>query len=534
MHSVAAALVWEFWVRGRRWVVVAIAGMMGLVALLHLGRLLPGTPVVSEASMPPLTVYFNLLWPGLWTVIWVVAFALNEKRHGFPSRLFTAPVPTSVLVSYKMAIGGVAAALLYLILALLTNWLFDYRFPLLGPAYCFAAMLCCILAGNWSLRDFRVMKAIAASIVVASLGLWLFTRFHLDGWTKPARMWSTTTPLEWITMTAYIVAAWAFAVVEVGRDRCGTFRDWPDLQVWYEWLTSPLSRRDGKFRSPLGAQIWCEWRPRGLVVPGFFACLFVSIVGISIYSGVTSKGLWEPVTAFVLYLPFLAAAINGLFFGHRGNEIQLEVFDATRPLSDASLATAILRTATWSTFLAWLAGVLAAVLLIGWFSVTHGLNQTMYSLLESNGGRSWWAVCLFLGASLVAASTICRLVATLLLTGSGWLILTSFLFVAGMPLFGSFLVLVGWRSVVHVLVWSIWVAILVGAVGAFAVARRRDAISKSTVMGSAGVWLGLCAFCGWLSGWSFSAETVFCFSVLALPVLPQAAAPLAVGWNRHR
>ena len=82
--------------------------------------------------------------------------------------MFTAPAPTWRLVTWKMLIGSVTAALLFVLATTILNLALDAKFPVLGPAFYFAAMYCCVMAGLWSLGDFRIGKVIAWWLVVAS------------------------------------------------------------------------------------------------------------------------------------------------------------------------------------------------------------------------------------------------------------------------------------------------------------------------------------------------------------------------------
>jgi hypothetical protein len=77
----------------------------------------------------------------------------------------------------------------------------------------------------------------------------------------------------------------------------------------------------------------------------------------------------------------------------------------------------------------------------------------------------------------------------------------------------------------------------VATVAQFAIAVRRRVIGWPTCGIAAAGWLALCAVAGSVSlllGFLEPARMALIAGVLALPLAPLAAAPLALAWNRHR
>jgi hypothetical protein len=444
----------------------------------------------------------------------------------------------------------VTAALLFLLATTIVNLTLDAEFPVVGPAFYFAAMYCCAIAGLWSLGDFRIGKVIAWWLVVASLVFCLVVRFHPDGLDKLPRMWSDVTALDLLVMAAYAAVAYVFAVREVARDRSGCFRDWPDLQQLYNRATSPLFRREGSFSSPSAAQFWCEWRPRGLVVPGGFACLVLLIVGVWIVCSFRKTIHFDPVDSpvgLLLVLPSLAALAIGIHFGHRrrGRKPELEGFVATRPLPDSAITSAILKAAATSTLLVWAIGVLGGAAAIGWFVLAKGRLMTCLAPAGAGALEVVFGVFLCCVGSLLAAWTVMSLVATVFLTGRNWLVITFFTTLMCWPYLPLLCVLLGSIGLFKVLALSSLVVAglgsLGGAVWAFAAARQKRFISLWTLSLAGAAWMALCAIfliaVPEARAGRDMPSMLACAAVLGLltlPVAPLAAAPLALAWNRHR
>src|ERR1700722_3386021 len=110
MRSLALAMGWELWAKNRLGLSL-IAAWIVIAALLI--RVLPedlaGVLIVKPT--------FPLAWFICFYLSWVFIYAVSTlagNAAGFPPRLFTMPVRTSVLVAWPMLFGGATIALITL------------------------------------------------------------------------------------------------------------------------------------------------------------------------------------------------------------------------------------------------------------------------------------------------------------------------------------------------------------------------------------------------------------------------------------
>src|SRR5579864_7788990 len=111
MHSPAAALAWELWGRHRWGLAVVLLYLLGFAVVLNV---LPSGEVEPlYGLMGSVQFVFALIYVA---AVFAYGFEcrLEATRSGFPARLFTLPVRTSMLVGWPMLQGVAAVALLWL------------------------------------------------------------------------------------------------------------------------------------------------------------------------------------------------------------------------------------------------------------------------------------------------------------------------------------------------------------------------------------------------------------------------------------
>jgi hypothetical protein len=559
MHAIPLALTRDY-LRRSLWpgvfTLAYLAGMPWLGYQLIRWKGFQPPPEALQVPLPMGVLVVLLL--GALSIAWV---AQGENRFGVCSRLYVLPIPTWLMVACRMIQCGLTASALYLLVVALNNHVFGTTWPTLGPSLLLAVAAIWIQACTWSLHHFRLWRLLGLATILVSFGYWIGWRFYPEGFYSPRQNWMGPNVGEAIELIAYALVAFAVGWEGVARHRHGDNEGLPAWLARIErfWDTQVL-HRERPFASPEEALVWQEWTRRGLAMPLAIGSLLliVPLIGaINVAFGWARPiGVLEvQLVMAIAGLPQLAFVI-GMYLGHRGlnsSQFQLDSYSATRPVTDAVLSAAFLRTAFRCVASSYAVGSAICLATLGWVCWQEGLVALdpiirKIPLLDSSLGG--WAIPLVCGAAILATWTSLGLGSSLVLAGE-------------MPLmgwgFGGLIgALLGWMILVNLLLPPP-VADVVGAIGAavfglgliggtawsFQQAARRRLIAAHTPWLSLIAWLALCGLTATVLsiGQTTHNPTPQVLRWLWLPLLPGmlalvftplALAPLALAWNRHR
>jgi hypothetical protein len=543
--SILGALTREFLQRGRLRLVIATMVPAGLQSLNYLLLLSIGSSPETrrDLMMHEMVVFWSFV-----AAVFAITPSLSDARVSLPRRLYTLPITTRLLVGWRILLGMVTAAAIYLFSALFCYGLLSVSYPLFGPAVFVAAGLALVLAMFWSITDFSLWKIPLCGLGATGLIVrWSVRYDNQVSWTQVAA-------IDYAVVFVAVLVAYVVATHSVARDRCGRSRSWPDLQDLYNRLTDRLGRSSTAFGSAESAQLWCEWKPRGGIIPCLLAGLMLCIV-----AGITLHEYFHPpqvmsrdtLNSFIMtggmIVPILGGAITGLFIGDRAHKrSSFDAYTATRPLSDASLARILLRAITLSTLLSWVVCWGCIVLGLVLFSLVGNLGDSGDArawLGRGLQGHAWWAWAVLvltalaaLGLSLAVATWTGVLVAA----GRIWLFTAIGLLVFGVPLTAmtfAILDLPAWFLQHCGSGLMLGVGMLGVGLGGWAIlsAWLNESLGTRFVAFAALTWMcGLVAIS--LAGLPrhSGATAAFLLGLLALALTPPALAPRAIAWNRHR
>lgn len=335
----------------------------------------------------------------------------RSGRFGLPTRLFTLPVSTARLVFWQIVPGAAVAAGLHFLTAFWFWALTGHRVPTLEPALLLAGVYICGAAVIWSLTGLALMRMVLA--VLVCLPLWWrllsFTNISLpyiesfrhlgEGWILPA-------------LTLLIIAAYGAAVAGVARDRRGGAGAFPKLRTLAECAFGFLPGRRRRFASPAGAQLWFEWRQKGLLFPICVLLPTVLIYGIqSFFSAADLQARLYTLLGMAYYIFIPGSVIVGLLMGQmdlEGRKFGIDLFRATRPLSDCAQATAALKMGALSLAAGWLICVAELIVGLAAFWLTghpEAVRGALAAWVKEFGIRTLglWSMPLLLTAMLIPA-----------------------------------------------------------------------------------------------------------------------------------
>ncbi len=570
MSSAAWALARSVWWPYRRGLAVCAAVWLVLAAL---GLLMPrgawGPAAPENAPIAPVATVvvglFLLAFPFMLYAFSAIPIEapIDARDTAFPTRTFTLPVATAILVAVPMFQGATAAAAVWVAWAGAVLRPAGMKVDLVWSAVLTAALVAWLQALVWWPFPLRFLRIIVAAPVIAAIA-WA-PAFTLALGAPPIAVAAA--------LVALLPAAYGVAVVGVARARRGDVPTW----TWPSRLAGAFARslpsRHAPFSSPLRAQTWFEWRMRGMGFPcmvGPVAVVWMLVVltgageqalatlavadaphgAAAAITALTAPGL---LLAVLLAVVPLLAAVAGLELGgvrtvdfkQPSGPSGCHPFLALRPLTEGALVLAKLRMALRATLTGWALALLAAFLGLGlsgkWREVAGAPLFQTHSAWEVAAG-------LAAGCAGLLLLTWLGLVVNLWigLTGRRWLINAFGAVPVGV--FVALALLASWLSshaqvpaalaaLPYVLAAAVVLKLLL-ACGLARVLWRRGLMHPAALAAAAAVWVvavvGAVAVLGWLASDRVSFATVVLGVVLFLPLNRFAAAPLALAWNRHR
>lgn len=463
---------------------------------------------------------------------WVALICALGHAQGAPSRFFTFPVRAHQIVAWLMAPAMLLTFVATAVSSALVNRVYGYHWPVWGPAVFGAVVVAAFQAGLWlSGRTLWVIGILTT--ILSLLGVWFKTRHGaLVG--LPDHYWHDVTLAEAATLLVAGLGAYGLGVVAVARARRGDAI--PDLGfvAWAESLLEQ-SLTPAPFRTPDEAQRWYVWRRAGYTMPAM--TLFLGLCGLACWllASREPRQLWEWTMAGPFCLLFVAM-MGGMILGNMGsddNSYALGQFLGTRPMTTTALARATLFSLARGMSLSWLLWLLTFLVVAPsvWLSGTvliYPFDEETRWMLGPGALIGGWAIAAGLmvlglyGRTVVPLAAM-MLVPTLLvglINGVRWALPESAEATALL-----WLTLVGSLLCVGLVGWSMQRALANGF------------ISTRTAVLCVGVWALLSAA---VVGEQFLRTTPSAMTaavgiaVMTFAVLPVAAAPLALSWNRVR
>lgn len=575
-------LAWRFLHHGRWSLAGALLIVCGIPSALYSWIGMVDVVVVSNMTedLVALQRLFFMMEIGVFPIL-LMFEAINIRP------LYTLPMMTSQIVHRQLVIAVAVMVGLHLVTVAYYAVFFGATIPVLGPLL-FLIPGVVIAAGLTALLvDFGWWRPLVAMGVA-----WLLLWQSVMRFTDPIVLnrpngWITPTPGECGLLWGLSIAGYFIALNTAGRDRRGDTTSWLVLEEWLQRQIAQLGglfsqrQRMTSFASPMAAQLATQWRTRGLILP----IIVTAFAMLSLIAAWFDPREWlRGYVASLSFLPAVALGFNGYFIGLMFEDPKrMDRFEATRPLTDAQLATAKLRCGLLSTLVALLISFVLFVLvhLFAWMSglataeIWNGFLDEMHRSKQGSVA-TYIGTCVAIGLLGWAAFGV-NLASVV--SGRNWTALTLvFVFIGGMMLNG--LLVQQWQSgklpglehhfgtleQLQLLIGACLGAMLVmAALISFWLARVKRLITAKTIgvalalwMASMTIltmmfihWLGLMWAPPELGGMAFAIEPagqqwrelglgnlvellVFIAGLAALVALPLASVPLAIHWNRHR
>jgi hypothetical protein len=545
MNSVSLALAWDIWLRGRRPLVYAVAGVVAVLVLLYRPLRYPG-PWNVETENGLHYVVFRIA-----AVVFIatVCIAVGSARRHYARPLSTATIATWLLIPAMLS-----AALLCLAVTAAFNLATNSTWPLVGPALFCAAATTILLAAIWATAGLDLIRVLILVGIGFSLLHWLGLR-NADTRLPLTETWRQLTTAEVLSMLVAIAASYVVAVIGIRLDRSAQlpWSQLPSLQELWLRITGTVKRETPprRFGSAWRAQLWREWREKAFVGPFILFAYLACVLAWYLAGWSNERGLMQGVV-FAGYWLVLLFSVLGLAFGKCGGTIRdpkCSAFLAALPMSDKALSYAILRSAfaslsmTWGLWIAVIA--VAFVFLAPHIDASREVRSILTSIYDFGPGDTWGGAIMSLLLALVAMWTIVGMAASIVLTGRAWFLTLVYVLAVGLAV--AYAVGIHWLHYYQrqwVIPWidaSLFAAAVLATLGMFGLAIRRRHLGRQDLLVAAAIWLAVLFLLevalhmptGIGSPYLYAGDFVFPF-VAVIPLFPLAAAPLALAWNRHR
>lgn len=537
MRSVLQALIWDS-VRYSGWAHLLLLAScllpMAIYALIipigPASGLQTGDPVMMllEVSLMPFVI-FLLMMGG------AVSFANMGQLNG-------KPLSNLSITAWRTIGGSLLLALQSILIIGLTNKVFDVGWPLAGAALFTVALwfvmqpfLC---LGGKSFSGFFITSA----PIVLMLG-WLGTRYKPIGGGN--RDWNEISLSETVQLLAVIgVFAWC-SLRSVALARRGDGLPLPSWlgDVWQSIISWPAERdRNLKpFRSVSRALFWYEWRWKGWALAMAYAVMLAVVVPIEMvrapslesYIGVVFglfAGMILPATILGVLSGFQLESMQISLTPGRNNWTQrnevdeLGSFQATRPVSNASIARSKLLVCLSSVILTAALGLLIASPAL----VTAANCGTLGSIVTQQKIFIMPIAALLMW---ISTSNIIALMSTgrTKLLGSG--------VIALLAAFIGVLSLLEWLAsaqVKELVLRSLLVLFTLALVGLAVWAYVRSYRARYTAKTEVVIAMAIVLAFSIAACFQTTVDVSTLVGAGVLCVLPWATTPLAIGWNRHR
>ena len=482
------------------------------------------------------------------------------RRAGFPSRLFTLPVPTRTLIAAPVLFGVAAVVLLYAAWAKFVLPPLGRALPLGWPSLYLATGMVIYHCVLWSLAGFRVARILTLGIggTVLAIG-WVAFRSDADRWM--VSLWLPigddfpVRPALCAILVAMSAAAFLMACVAVESERRGGIKEWSGARLLIERVVDAIPRRPLFFRSPRRAQFWFEWRRHGMLLPLATTGVLTLIMAPGFFFGPIGEEATTLGLSWILISPLLLAFALGKGFGKAdlwSKDAGLPIFLATRPLPNTAWIGAKMQAAAVAAAASWVPVILLTPLWLVWCCDDAGLRELWWIAGRLYpAGKLFAAPALMLGVLVILTWRLLTVSLYLGLSGKPWMIPAAacgvFTAILGTPFALLALTLhpAAARRLLILPVWIPWLlaglfAAKVGAAFFLAAgAHRRGWITSRSIQRYLLVWLAGTSYLlavVWLlvpiEGWG-----KWFFLLLALFVLPMvriAYAPIALENNRRR
>jgi len=518
MRSPASAIVWEIWRKNRWGFWVVLGSFLCGLAVRFFDR--PEDEVLQLTAGTAMVACFVVTFA-------IFSYAESGVQVSFPTRTFTLPVHTGLLVNGPILLGVMGITLVHLAWAFLFLLPLDIRYPLGSFTMYWAAALLTFQALLWCLANYP--KSFVMGLILAMA---LFVRLAVV-------IFENHDPMRAIDCLVIILpVAYLCARLGIRQQRRGEWQFPENLQWLLEVANRKLFLRKRPFATAAQAQLWMEWR-RNAVAPLIslgvgliMVCtIFVRLAALDDVGAITSA--W---TYIVCALLTLWAFVSGVLLARdaSSNSLALSSFLATRPVTSGELALAKIKLSAQVTLAGWF---IYGIAVFFWFNFFGSHPDVPIVPSDDALVPTMGFAALALAWHLVGALPLWLTGRIESAAGAGLLLLGGYIALGNAIRFldkhFGLLVALPWLFTFGL------IAKMLIAVWAFRESHRRRLLSPRTTAGYFAFWtLGtICiatiasAIC---QGTAFPQPLVTLGAALLLPLARVGLAPLALASGRHR
>lgn len=318
MHSIIAALTWEYVARNR-WMLLWLPLLANIPALCIL---LPLKSISPDDSFMTSPLLIGIQVTVLLSLVMVVCLGIISTQ-GSSRRLYRFPISTIQITSYYFWTGALLVGAQVALVLWLWKVLLPIDWPIASPVV-FSIVCWCALQPVVRGQSQSLWWIVLAILIVIALSFWLLIRhgvpFQQGGMlTSQVHYWNVISITDWLITFFSIGLAYWLTAIRVTYDRSGR-SNMPLLeriQLALERLEARWFSGSWNFRSPIQAYSWYDLRHRLLTIP---ILVFLGVLVSWVIAGLTAVIKRDPGTliGFAIGGTYLSAVLQvymALLFG---------------------------------------------------------------------------------------------------------------------------------------------------------------------------------------------------------------------------
>ncbi|MCG8700396.1 MAG: hypothetical protein MI922_20245, partial [Bacteroidales bacterium] len=429
MTRIAKAIAWEFWRENRTWWFCLVVALTALCTWATL---------VIDYHHTTSEVHFIFLFFVLLLESMLVSYLLNMKQHnprtqriGYPTHLYTKPIPTWLLVGERLTLALLAVALLHVLVPLAFKVSANVYFPYFKSILLLSLTIAWAHAFTWLFTNVQWLQVIGSGISILPYFALLYSWVERGG-VKSTTQLLARVPNGWLV--GGIVGAYLVAWLGVTLDRRGIILNPSKLLAGVCSTTS--SRKHYLTRSPFWTLYHFEMRRTAWQWPLVNAVGFLILLAFwlseqmptDIFQGLLMIGALINLTA----IPILIGVVTGQ---HSKSQLHMESYKAVKPVKNRTFLYAYLLVSVSTLALAWLVFLLGPILLSCGLLLAQETETllTLWGLDHKEPTLYQLNIPTILGI-LLSIWTAMALAGIIMLTGRRWFAITAWLSIWIIPL----------------------------------------------------------------------------------------------------
>ncbi len=534
MQPYIKAMTWAFW-RERRFVFILFI-LMSIAFSMLVRRF---NPIFEKYGPTDVITVLAITIELLHLCILIIAGLGSSVMHiKIPDHIFIKPVSSRFLVMMYLILSILIAVLIHLAAVVIYRFIGHLDWPVITPLICLISIIICAYASFWSFSDTPFLCVIITTLICGFMFI-PFMEFVVQR--QVSLQYFLFNIMPYLLIVDIIALIISFKAVKHARygEKLRSAGFW---ELIYIKLKNLIPGKNWKLNTPQKAYFWLTFRSGGMIIPALNILFILISFLIFIFVPAAEKSL--EVFACIKVFGFInlfMLPIFGTFMFHQEDMTHgISYQIATRPISDCSIITTILKVFATCYSIGWIIYLIGFSIILLLLKAMGHFELTENVLTDINHIKSFlsFPLILLIPLGIWAAA---GLFGSVFMTGRKRIIALFIAIFFNTPIIITLLFAFTGETFKYIfistLIWLLLIVSIGGTILAMIYAIRRHLISIRFVLFLFAAYVSFCIIILLLINLSFFVKpgiVIFLFGTMTLPFAPFATAPLALYWNRHR